>query len=142
MIPVPGSAHVTAGPGNPPTLWVRRAGSFTGDSIARCKEKKLDRRRGLGLVRSPHEMSTVGGAGVQNTSIVTFRMDGSMEGESRVSPWGRFRVHMGLRSGPGAVLGTPLERSWDLLGNLNWFTSDETLKEFVFSRDELNDGLL
>ena len=49
-IPFPGSAHVAAGPRNPPTLWVRRAGSFTGDSIASTLERKLYGGRGLGLV--------------------------------------------------------------------------------------------
>ena len=49
-IPFPGSAHVAAGPRNPPTLWVRRAGAFTGDGIASTLERKLYGGRGLGLV--------------------------------------------------------------------------------------------
>ena len=57
-IPLPGSAHVAAGPRNPPTLWVRRAGAFTGDGIACTLERKLYGGRGLRLVDVPN-MSTL-----------------------------------------------------------------------------------
>ena len=63
-IPFPGSAHVAAGPWNPPTLWVRRAGAFTGDSIGCSIEKKLYRGRGLRLVSGTHMsvlVSNIGG---------------------------------------------------------------------------------
>ena len=46
----PRSAHVAAGPLNPPTLGRRRAGASTGDGIGCTIEKKLHGRRGLGLV--------------------------------------------------------------------------------------------
>ena len=50
----PGSAHVAAGPLNPPTLGRRRVGSFTGAGLGCTVEKRLYGGRGLGLVRCPH----------------------------------------------------------------------------------------
>ena len=50
----PGSAHVAAGPLNPPTLGRRRVGSFTGAGIGCTVEGKFYGGRGLELVRCPN----------------------------------------------------------------------------------------
>ena len=68
-IPFAGSAHVAAGPLNPPTLGRRRVGSFTGDGIGCTVEKKLYGGRGLGLVGSP------------NVSFLIFQMGGFFVGK-------------------------------------------------------------
>ena len=52
-IPFPGSAHVAAGPLNPPTLGRRRVGAFTGAGIGCTVEKKLYGGRGRALVGGP-----------------------------------------------------------------------------------------
>ena len=60
----PGSAHVAAGPLNPPTLGARRVGSFTGAGIGCTVEKKFYGGRGLGLVSDPKvsaEVFQIGG---------------------------------------------------------------------------------
>ena len=68
MIPCPGSAHVAAGPLNPPTRGRRRVGAFTGAGIGCTIERKLYGGRGLGLVRCP------------NMSILVFQMGGFIVG--------------------------------------------------------------
>ena len=63
-MPFPGSAHVAAGPLNPPTLGRRRVGYFTGDGIGCTIERKLYGGRGLGLVGCPQvdaEVFEIGG---------------------------------------------------------------------------------
>ena len=60
----PGSAHVAAGPLNPPTLGRRRVGSFTGAGIGCTVERKLYGGRGLGLVGGPQ------------VAILVFQIDG------------------------------------------------------------------
>ena len=67
--PFPGSAHVAAGPLNPPTLGRRRVGSFTGDGIGCVVEKKLYGGRGLGLVGCPKVV------------FLVFQMDGLIVGK-------------------------------------------------------------
>ena len=75
----PWSAHVAAGPLNPPTLGRRRVGAYRA-GIACTVEKKLYGGRGLGLVRCRH------------VSILVFQMGGFTVGKCRVSLRGRFRV--------------------------------------------------
>ena len=52
-IPFPGSAHVAAGPLNPPTLGARQVGAFTGAGIGCTLEKKLYGGWGPGRVGDP-----------------------------------------------------------------------------------------